>query len=202
MTPTRLILWRHGQTLWNDQHRFQGSKADIDLSPRGLEQARAAAPALAHLAPDRLVTSPLRRAVDTGQAVAELTGLTPSIDPRLTEIDVGSWTGLAWEELTSHDPQAVAALGRGEDVRYGGDGETPIEVGARVGEALGDCAALGGTSLIVSHGLALQSGVANLLGWPTFAQAQTLAVMSNCAWSILTRRGGERWQLAVWNTSI
>ncbi len=43
---TRVVLWRHGQTAWNVEGRFQG-QTDIPLDPLGEKQARRAAPMLA-----------------------------------------------------------------------------------------------------------------------------------------------------------
>ena len=50
----RLVLWRHGQTPWNVQGRFQG-QTDIQLDEVGTEQAERAARLLAALRPDAIV---------------------------------------------------------------------------------------------------------------------------------------------------
>ena len=64
MTLRRIILLRHGQTDYNVEGRMQGH-LDSHLTTAGHDQAAAAAPMLAELAPDRIVSSDLRRAVDT-----------------------------------------------------------------------------------------------------------------------------------------
>ncbi|MFC9289882.1 histidine phosphatase family protein, partial [Streptomyces sp. NPDC057052] len=57
----RVILWRHGQTLWNVERRFQGT-TDVPLTETGVAQARRSARLLASLKPDAIVASDLRRA--------------------------------------------------------------------------------------------------------------------------------------------
>ncbi|UXN75817.1 histidine phosphatase family protein (plasmid) [Devosia sp. A8/3-2] len=59
----RLLLVRHGESEWNAARRLQG-QADIGLSERGEAQAISLAPTIAQLAPDRVITSDLRRAKD------------------------------------------------------------------------------------------------------------------------------------------
>ena len=69
----RVILWRHGQTAWNLERRFQGS-TDIELTETGVAQARRAARLLASLKPDAIVASDLQRAAATAAELAALTG--------------------------------------------------------------------------------------------------------------------------------
>ena len=64
-----IYLMRHGQTDWNIVHRMQG-RSDIPLNATGLKQARTAAHGMDKLPIDRILTSPLRRARQTAQAVA------------------------------------------------------------------------------------------------------------------------------------
>ena len=39
-TFTRLVLVRHGETVWHSDNRYAGGSSDIDLTPLGEEQAR------------------------------------------------------------------------------------------------------------------------------------------------------------------
>ncbi|MGB3014153.1 MAG: histidine phosphatase family protein, partial [Candidatus Nanopelagicales bacterium] len=90
--PRRLVLWRHGRTAWNLEHRFQG-QTDVALDEVGVRQARAAAGLLMALRPQLIVSSDLSRARDTAQALADRTSLTVQTDPRLRETNGGRWEG-------------------------------------------------------------------------------------------------------------
>lgn len=200
MTST-LVLWRHGLTDWNAQGRFQG-QADIPLNQTGVEQAVAVAPAIAALAPASIHCSPLRRARRTAQELSAVTGLDLSTDPRLMEIDVGSWAGLTLAEAGDLDPDFPVALRADQDHRRSPEGETAVEVGLRMGECLREIAAAhrGEVTAVVSHGLAIRMGTASLLGWP-YSSAARLAGMVNCGWTVLTG-SGDRWRLQVYNASL
>ena len=71
----RLVLWRHGQTQWNVEGRFQG-QSDIPLDLVGEQQAERAARLLAALQPSAIYSSDLARAAMTAAPLARLTGLT------------------------------------------------------------------------------------------------------------------------------
>src|SRR6185437_6520135 len=90
----RLVLWRHGQTTWNLEHRFQG-QTDIPLDPTGEAQAEQAARRLATLRPHALFSSDLSRAQQTAAPLARLTGLPVTLDKDLRERFGGDWEGLA-----------------------------------------------------------------------------------------------------------
>src|SRR3954471_13891038 len=70
-----LLLVRHGQSEWNAEGRLQGQTAHVPLTALGHEQAAAAAQRLAGLRPGALVSSDLRRAVETAEHCARATGL-------------------------------------------------------------------------------------------------------------------------------
>ena len=96
---TRLLLVRHGESIWNADGRWQG-QADPPLSDRGQEQAAAAAAAIGTV--DALVTSDLERAADTGAIIGRILGIDPVlVEPRLRERDAGSLSGLTRPEI--HD---------------------------------------------------------------------------------------------------
>jgi len=201
VTAARLVLWRHGQTDWNVTSRFQG-QADIPLNPTGRAQARAAASVLAALEPSALWASDLGRTRDTAAALTAVTGLTAQLDPRLREIHVGSWEGLQGAQLSASDPQAYAALRRGEDVRRSATGETVSEVGERVARALteiAEVAADDATVVVTTHGLAGRAGMCRLLELP-FAHWRTFGSLDNCAWAVLQRhREGGYWRVAEYD---
>lgn len=96
----RLILVRHGETLWNAEQRLQGH-ADAPLSPRGVEQARSFAHYARALAPKGVVSSDLGRCRET----ARLLGFdNVPADARLRELHMGDWTGRTKPDLLAAHP--------------------------------------------------------------------------------------------------
>ena len=136
---TTLLLVRHGETTWTRVGRIQG-RADSPLHPDGAAQIRALAATL--LPPDPewpggraclLVSSPLRRAVDSARVLRASLG--PAIrgarlaapDPRLAELDFGAWEGLTQPEVKARWPELLRSWKRQPDtVRLPG-GETLAE---------------------------------------------------------------------------
>ncbi len=86
-------LVRHGQTASSRRKAYSG-RSDIALTELGREQAQAAAQRLAQLGVDAIFTSPLSRARDTAQAIADATGAPMTVDERLTEVDYHAFEGL------------------------------------------------------------------------------------------------------------
>jgi len=199
VTAARVVLWRHGETDWNADGRYQG-QADVQLNDRGLAQARAAAPLIAALKPSRIVTSDLVRASWTAAELGALTGLTVELQPRLQEINVGDWVGLTNEQVFAAHPDFRESLYAGQDARRSVTGETGSEAGARVAEALLDIAEStpdGETVVAVGHGFALRMATVFLVGLD-FAHHLTLGGLWNASWSML-QPAGETWRLLSWN---
>lgn len=100
--PRTLLLIRHGETAGNAERRF-ATRSDLPLSQAGLEQAGAAAEALAATGIDRIYSSPLQRARVTAETIAALQRGRPAVvtDDRLREIDAGPFEGLTEDELRS-----------------------------------------------------------------------------------------------------
>lgn len=203
MTARRIVVWRHGRTAWNVEHRFQG-QADTGLDKVGREQAERSAAVLAALRPAVLWASDLSRARDTAEALAVVTGLSVTTDKRLREIHVGSWEGLLRHEVDAADPELSRRLQAGEDVRRSATGESTSEVGERVAEALAELAESapdGSTVVAASHGLAGRVGAAKLVGLP-FESWRLLAGLSNCGWiSIDRHRSGDYWRIEQYNVT-
>jgi glucosyl-3-phosphoglycerate phosphatase len=189
----RLVLWRHGQTVWNVERRFQG-QSDIPLDQTGQAQAERAARLLAALRPDMIVSSDLTRASSTAAPLARLTGLEVTLDKDLRERHGGCWEGLTDTEIRERYPSEHSAWNPP-------DGEPSSVVAERVAGALHRIAAAageaGGLAVVVSHGAALRLGAAVLLGLPEELWG-IIGPLANCSWSVLARRS-QRWRLIEHN---
>jgi glucosyl-3-phosphoglycerate phosphatase len=186
------VLWRHGQTPWNAERRFQGH-SDISLDETGREQARNAARYLAAMHPDAIFSSNLSRAAETAGYLGELTGLPVQLDKDLQERGGGAWEGLTDREIRENYPEAYAAW-------IPPDGEPISDVADRVSAAFERAAhgADGSLAVLVSHGAAIGLGIARLLGLPE--RNRVLGPLGNCSWSVLGQRGGN-WRLLEHNVS-
>jgi glucosyl-3-phosphoglycerate phosphatase len=186
------VLWRHGQTIWNAERRFQG-QTDIPLDDLGEAQAAGAASRLATLAPDAIYSSDLSRAAGTAAPLARLTGLPVTLDKDLRERSGGSWEGLTDKEIGERFPRERASWNPP-------DGESTAAVADRVGGALVRIAATladDGLAVVVSHGAALRLGMGRLLGL-TEESSGILGPLANCSWSVLGLRNGH-WRLLEHN---
>jgi glucosyl-3-phosphoglycerate phosphatase len=184
---SRLVLWRHGQTAWNAEQRFQGH-TDIGLDDVGRGQAERAARILAAVAPAVIVASDLSRAVETAAALSAVTRVEVRTDERLRETYGGAWQGRTIDEIRATDAQAYD-LWRADtaiDVRAGG-GETRSELAERAVPAIMDALALapaGATVVVVSHGGTVRAALGTLLRLP-MQNWSAIAGLANCCWSVL-----------------
>ena len=110
-TPHRSFLClRHGATDWNRQGRFQG-RTDNPLNEDGVAQAHAAARRLQSAPPDRIVSSPLLRAVNTAEIAAAAFARTVAIDEGIVECDFGNLEGQSIQAaMERHNIAAMADL--------------------------------------------------------------------------------------------
>jgi probable phosphoglycerate mutase len=88
ITPLAFWFLRHGETDWNAQNLAQGD-VDVPLNAAGIAQARAAAALLRHRGIAAIVASPLSRAHDTANMVAEVLGVPVELDDGLREVSFG-----------------------------------------------------------------------------------------------------------------
>jgi broad specificity phosphatase PhoE len=105
--PTRLFLLRHGE-VEQRYHRVFGGRIDMELSPRGLEQAQTLANYVRRRPLQALYCSPMRRALQTMAPLAPHCPAAAVVKPEFREIDFGDWTGLTWEEV--HRRYGVSAF--------------------------------------------------------------------------------------------
>ncbi|MBB5163987.1 glucosyl-3-phosphoglycerate phosphatase [Mycobacterium sp. AZCC_0083] len=214
MRVRRLVLLRHGQTEYNAGSRMQG-QLDTDLSDLGRMQAVAAAEVLAKRQPLLIVSSDLRRALDTALALSERAGLPVSVDTRLRETHLGDWQGMTHLEVDALAPGARLAWR--DDARWAPHGgESRIDVAERSLPVVADLVASQAEwgvdeadrpVALVAHGGLIAALTAALLrlpvdNWPI------LGGMGNASWVQLSGHsepdaGADdvRWRLDVWNAS-
>jgi glucosyl-3-phosphoglycerate phosphatase len=202
----RLVLLRHGQTDYNVAGRMQGHLDSI-LTETGVEQAAAVAPEIARLAPDRVISSDLRRAVDTAELVSAACGLPVKYDARLRETHLGEWQGRTVAEIEDGWPGAIATW-RSDPGWAPPGGESRIEVVRRslpVVEELDEEYATGEpdiTVVLVAHGGLIAGLVCGLLALPS-STWPAIGGIGNCRWAALARRADHpRWRLAGYNVGL
>lgn len=94
----RLYLIRHGETDWNLERRFQGTK-DNPLNSTGVEQAKKISTILKDFAIQKIVASTLQRAQQTAEETSKVIGIPVNIVSNLHEVSVGEAEGMPTKEL-------------------------------------------------------------------------------------------------------
>jgi glucosyl-3-phosphoglycerate phosphatase len=206
VTLRRIILLRHGQTDYNVAGRMQGH-LDSVLTPVGHEQAAEAAPVIAALGPDRVISSDLRRAVDTAEVVGAACGLPVKFDARLRETHLGEWQGHTVADIEHDYPGAIADW-RSDPAWAPPGGESRVAVVERSRPVVDELdaefadSADDSTALLVAHGGLIAGLVTGLMElptqtWPSFGG------LGNCRWAVLARRADHpRWRLAGYNVGV
>jgi broad specificity phosphatase PhoE len=174
---TTILLARHGETDWNREKRWQGL-ADHSLNAHGREQARALAEQLDPLSFSAIYASDLRRAHETALVIAERKGLAVTPMRELREIDVGSWTGLSYDEVQERFPDAYAQS-RARTGRGWEGGETYAEMCRRVLDAVRSIARkhAGEAVLVVTHSGPIRAVHAHARGLNYAADRKAAAVV-------------------------
>ena len=184
-----VLLARHGETAWNVEGRIQGH-LDVSLSPRGVEQAAALARRLAAEGVAALVSSPLRRARDTAEAISAATGRPVAFDDGLREQDLGRWQGLTFAEAGRRDPDLARRFAARDPDARPPEGETRGEMADRAWAALDRLAPPGapGPVVLVTHGGPIMTILFRVLGLPPDAPRRFLC--PNAGLSVLVPSNG------------
>ncbi len=195
---TRIILVRHGETVWNLEGRYQGQE-DTPLSPRGLEQGRRLAEALRDVPIDACVASPLERALQTCRMCAERHGLPVETDARLLEIHHGAWEGMLAGDIAARYPEAYAAWHSAPQLVQMPGGESLEDVRRRARAAFDDYAArfAGRSVLVAAHDAVNKAVICDLLGLDLshFWQIK----QDNTCINVLECQDDGRWRIVLLN---
>lgn len=149
---TRLILVRHGETLWNASMRFQG-QTDTELSTKGQEQARRTASRLAGENIDIAYASDLRRCAETAEIILDGREVELRLRPELRELNFGRWEGLTFEQINAISPGVLQRMRSELRSFEAPEGESWADLEARVTGMLDEILVQhpNGTVLIVAH---------------------------------------------------
>ena len=162
------MLIRHGETAHNAGGLAQG-RVDMPLSELGQRQAEAVAAHLAREQLDAVISSPLRRARQTAEAIAVRHNLSVATEPDLSEMDVGDMDGLSGPEMRARYPDIMRAWGgpEGPSVHLP-NGESLEEVQVRAWSAVEHLRAAHGDSTVVmvAHNFVIATIVCRAIGLP------------------------------------
>lgn len=164
---TKLILVRHGQTVWNKLGKYQG-QADIELSELGQEQAKLLAKGFPCARVDAVYASPLKRAMATGAAVAERFGLPVVPCEEFKEIYFGVWEGMTYEEIHAAGAELHNGLFDTPDITVCPKGEGFAQVQRRAVARLEELLKQheGQTIVVTAHGGVNRTLLCYALGMP------------------------------------
>ena len=168
-----VLLTRHGHTDRSEPEQYLGQRIHATLTERGRRDAAGLAERLYGVSIDRVITSPLARAVETATILSADSGADVEIDDRLMELDYGAWEGLTVEEIDSRFPGQFDLYELNPATHEIGGGESGQEVAARVSNLIDDLLdwglAPGGgdrTCLLVGHSSVNRILLAFALGVP------------------------------------
>jgi probable phosphoglycerate mutase len=183
-----IVLIRHGQTEWSAAGRHT-SYTDLDLTPEGERQARAAGERLSGRTFAAVFSSPRKRALRT----AELAGLTVTeITEDLAEWNYGEYEGVTSATIHESDP----GWSLWTDGAPGG--ETPEQITVRIDRVLARARELTGSGdiALIAHGHSLRVAGARWIGLP--ASGGGKLVLGTATLSVLGFEHGEQ-AIGVWN---
>jgi len=103
---TRLFLFRHGEVEGMGAREVRGQR-DVALSGHGREQHRQLAQWFGGEAVTRVISSPLVRCRELGEALSAAAGLKLELEPALTEQHMGAWQGRTWDEISRTEGRAI-----------------------------------------------------------------------------------------------
>ncbi|MBI1313559.1 hypothetical protein GC176_19890 [bacterium] len=192
-TETVLYLIRHGATPSNEEkpQRLQGAGVDSSLSLRGELQARQVAEFLSTIALDAVFSSPLKRARETAQQIANRQNLDVAIVADIQEVNVGRWERLDWETIRREFPVEYERFMDDSATHGYPGGESYNDVAQRISPVFEHLLAdhVGKQIAVVAHSVVNRTWLATLLGVP-LRDAKELP-QDNCCVNVIRYRNGQ-----------
>ena len=171
---TRLLLIRHGRVDFDSKNfrdTERGRQWDPPLDDRGREQADLLAARLASIGtPTAVFVSPYRRCLQTVEPYARAAGVRPVVDEGLSEVFIGAWEGVRFEDIFSNDSEVIRARIHDQQPMFNlaPGGESGRELRERVVPAVERLlASLGGREgnvVMVTHGGVINAYLGHVMG--------------------------------------
>ena len=128
----QIIFLRHGQAKNNTERILAGRTQGVPLTDAGVRQAEHTAELLEHMNVSAIYSSPIQRAKHTAEIVGQHNSVDVAVDDRLIELDMGKFTGMAYDEIFNTHGNVFMKFYNGElEIAHNGV-ETFSQVKSRV----------------------------------------------------------------------
>lgn len=187
---------RHGETEWNIAMRLQGMQ-NSELTKKGIEQAKQAAEALRNRTFDKLISSDLKRALETAVILNQFHDLPLERNASIRERNFGIMEGLTREEIMERFPDTYQGYMQRKDTYQVPDGESLVDFYARVTKGVRQIAEdyEGKRLLIVTHGGVMDCMMRMIFDYPLSAPRRFS--IYNASINEFSVNEGQ-WQLDTW----
>lgn len=176
---TRLLLARHGETVWHAENRYAGGRSEPELTELGLRQAEQLAKTAVAIGVTVVVSSPQRRALTTASPAAEALGVPLYLRLDIREVDFGDLEGHVLSEM---DPEAARRFRENPEAYAFPNAEPLADAGARCAAALRELDDQhSGTVLVVAHSTLFRVTLCVLLGLPVSGYRRVFPYLDNTA---------------------
>lgn len=161
----KLYLLRHGETEYSRSGGYCGD-LDPELTPEGLEMAKAFAETYRHFPWEAVYVSPMKRTIATAKPLCEAIGLEMQLRDGLKEIRYGKWEGQTQEYVKEHFMDDYVRWLTEPAWNPPTEGETAVQIASRASLVIAEIEAAhtDGNVLVVSHKATLRIILCNLLG--------------------------------------
>lgn len=195
--PPRLLLLRHGETLWNREGRYN-SYTDLPIDPSRTRELLNSGAALRGVQIERILVSPLLRARQSAEAVisaGHLQGIRVEHRSELVEMNFGAFEGKTPAEILGSPMAALyhSWLHPGPQAADTPEGETWASAAMRAQRLLEEVGNDGRATLVIGHGYLLRLMIVAALG-ALPPQAMRRFPLDNGAWSELEHES-DGWRL-------
>ena len=197
---TTLLAIRHGETVWNEENRFQGH-GDSPLTEAGRHQVALLGRRMKKFRFDAMISSDLGRTRETAAIIADYTGHSVEIDSRLRERNYGVLEGLTVPEIRARHPEVLDRFKTDDPDYVIPEGESHRQHYRRNIEFIEDLLArrLGATVAVVAHGGVLDS-IFRYVAHLSLEQPRCY-ITTNASLTIITHGdfyGTPRWVIETW----